>query len=244
MEDREPLQLFDNVEDRIEEQKPEQTGEENQELEKYDTKELEESNDIQDKTEKLLEEEESTPTKEDFDLNDSVKRMEEKLETLTELFEKRIQYTDHEEKTLDRMHKELQIYKNDLYTQLISPVLQDIIQVRDSITRMTDFYLQKPEGEQAIPNQTFSMYAVDLQDILEKHNVEVYQSNTGDKYTPVRQKVLEKTKTNNEDLHGKISETLTCGYSYKGRILSPERVNVYFYEQAPETEKSEVEENV
>lgn len=50
--------------------------------------------------------------------------------------------------------------------------------------RVSAVYSAKPESGQDIPKKTFSEYTYDLQDILEKNNVEIYRSQTGDDFTP------------------------------------------------------------
>ena len=175
---------------------------------------------------------------------ESQQHLLERLEALDALFNARIMHTDHEEKIVDQMHKELQKYKEDMYAQLVRPILLDVIEVRDSIMRMAAAYLAKPEGEQNIPNKTFSDYAYDLQDILEKNSVEIYRSKSGDDFTPIKQRVIKKVATPDESLHGKVAESLSCGYSYNGRTISAEKITVYFYEKpVKENENSEVIEN-
>lgn len=153
------------------------------------------------------------------------------IEDLKELFNKRIMHADYEDKIIDQMHAELLKYREDLYAQLIRPVLLDIIEVRDSIMRIAGTYRKKPEGEQDIPNKMFGDYAYDLQDILEKNNVEIYREDNGDEFVPVRHRAIKKEITYDESLHGKIAESLSCGYSYDGRVISAEKVSVYFYEK-------------
>ncbi len=168
----------------------------------------------------------------------------EQIESLNKLFNTRIMHTNHEEKVVDQMHKELQKYKEDIYAQLVRPILLDVIDVRDSIIRMTATYLAKPEGEQNIPNKIFSDYAFDLQDILEKNNVVIYRSKAGDEFTPIKQRVVKKVATSEEALHGKVSESLSCGYSYNGRTISAEKITMYYYEKPVEkTENCGVIEN-
>jgi len=123
-------------------------------------------------------------------LLEAQKTMSEKIDELEKLFNARILHTDHEEKIVDRMHKELQQYKDDMYAQLVRPILMDVIEMRDSIMRIAATYMAKPEGERDIPNKTFSDYAYDLQDILEKNSVEIYRSKSGDEFVPVRQRVI------------------------------------------------------
>lgn len=190
-----------------------------------------------------VEETEVQPDKLDKVL-ESQQHLLERLEALDALFNARIMYTDHEEKIVDQMHKELQKYKEDMYAQLVRPILLDVIEARDSIMRMAAAYLAKPEGEQNIPNKTFSDYAYDLQDILEKNSVEIYRSKSGDDFTPIKQRVIKKVVTPDESLHGKVAESLSCGYSYNGRTISAEKITVYFYEKpVEENENSEVIEN-
>lgn len=190
-----------------------------------------------------VEETEVQPDKLDKVL-ESQQQLLERLEALDALFNARIMHTEHEEKIVDQMHKELQKYKEDMYSQLVRPILLDVIEVRDSIMRLAAAYLAKPEGEQNIPNKTFSDYAYDLQDILEKNSVEIYRSKSGDDFNPIKQRVIKKVPTNDESLHGKVAESLSCGYSYNGRTISAEKITVYYYEKSIETnENSEVIKN-
>lgn len=168
----------------------------------------------------------------------------EQITALTDTFNNKIMHSTHEEKIVDQMHKELQRYKEDMYAQLVRPILLDVIEVRDSIMRVSAVYRAKSEGEQDIPNKTFSDYAYDLQDILEKNNVEIYRSQTGDDFTPIKQRAVKKVSTPNQSLHGKIAESISCGYSYNGRTISAEKVSIYYYEEPAENdEKSGVIEN-
>ncbi len=147
--------------------------------------------------------EELTPDK--FDkIVETQKKILESVESLHSLFNARIMHTNYEEKIVDQMHKELQKYKEDMYSQLVRPILLDVIEVRDSIMRMAATYLAKPEGEQNIPNKIFSDYAYDLQDILEKNSVEIYRSKLGDDFTPIKQRIVKKVVTTDESLHGNI----------------------------------------
>lgn len=170
-------------------------------------------------------------------LLDATTTISQRLDDLSETFKTKIMFSEHEEKIVDEMHKELQKYKEDMYAQLVRPILLDIIEVRDSIIRIGAVYRAKPDGQQDIPNKTFSDYALDLQDILEKNNIEIYQSSRGGRYVPVRQRVVKKVATTDQALHGMIEESLSCGYSYNGRTISPEKVIVYIYEQPANNEK-------
>lgn len=168
----------------------------------------------------------------------------EEMGKLNERFDARIMHVDYEEKIVDNMHKELQKHKDDLYFQFVRPILMDIIEVRDSIMRMSAAYLLKSEGERDIPNETFSGYSFDLQDILEKNSVEIYRSEQGEEFTPVKQTIIKKIETEDPSSHGKVAESYSCGYSYNGRTISAEKIAIYcFKESSKNNENSEVIEN-
>lgn len=189
-------------------------------------------------------EEKSAANEQLIQVIETQQRLLDGIEELNKLFNARIMRTDHEEKIVDRMHSELQKYKEDMYAQLIRPILMDIIEVRDSIMRISAAFLAKPEGEQNIPNKTFADYAYDLQDILERNSIEIYRSNPGDDFAPLKQRVIKKLATADESLHGKVAESHSCGYSYNGRTISAEKITVYFYEKpVEENMNSEVIEN-
>lgn len=165
--------------------------------------------------------------------------LSEQISMMETLFSKRIMHTDYEDKIIDQMHSELHRYKKDLYSQLIRPILLDVIEVRDSIMRNAVMYLAKPEGEQSIPNNMFATYACDLQNILEKNNVEIYRSKNGDPFVPLQQRIIKKEITENESLHGRIAESLSSGYSYGGRVISAEKVSIYLYQKTEENESED-----
>lgn len=167
----------------------------------------------------------------DDDILQNITDLSAKIDSLNELFSEKIQHMEQKGKVIDQMHKELQKYKDDIYSQVLRQVLLDIIEVRDSILRITNFYLKKPEGERDIPNETFAGYAFDIQDILEKNGVEIYESSSEDSFSPVKQRVIKKIVTGNSELHGKVAESLSSGYNYNGRTISAEKIAVYYYEE-------------
>lgn len=164
----------------------------------------------------------------------SIDELSKKMDEMNTLFAQKIQHTTHEEKIVDQMHAELQKYKDDMYSQLVRPILMDIIEMRDSILRMSKSYTTKPESEQSIPLKVFSDYAYDVQDILEKNNITIYECAEGDSFSPIKQRAVKKIETSVQELHGKVAESLNPGYDYLGKIISPEKVAVYFYKESEE----------
>lgn len=175
---------------------------------------------------------EASPAEQLAALTEAVSALSGKMEEMNTLFIKKIQHTAHEEQIVDKMHAELQRYKEDMYAQLVRPILLDIIEMRNSILRMARVYEAKPEGEQNIPLKTFRDYSYDIQDILEKNNISIYESKEGDSFSPAKQRVLKKLETPAEELHGRIAESLSPGYDYLGKTIAPEKVAVYIYKDS------------
>lgn len=155
-----------------------------------------------------------------------------KLDELTKLFERKILVSASQDKIIASMHKELEEYKNDLYFNMIKPILDDIINTRDSILRISRTNIDK--GLTEIPIKTLSDYSFDLEEILIKNGVEVFARSEDDEFSPQEAQLVEKVYTNDESLNHKIAKVLSDGYKYNDRILSRQRVNVYFYKEDKE----------
>lgn len=166
----------------------------------------------------------------------ALSELSEKMDQMNMLFTQKIQHTTHEEKIVDQMHAELQKYKDDMYAQLLRPILLDIIEIRESIRRVSASFASKPEEERVVPLKTFSDYTFDIQDVLEKNNINIYDSKEGDDFSALKQRAIKKITTPVEELHGKIAESLSSGYEYMGKTISPEKVVVYVYQKSETTE--------
>ncbi len=158
---------------------------------------------------------------------EALEKLSGNVEQLEKKFDAKIMHTAHEEQIVDKMHAELQRYKEDMYSQLVRPILQDMIEIRDSILRVSGTYANKSKEEQFIPLGTFSGYSYDIEEILCKNNINIYKSKEGEDYTPIRQRVVRKVETKDEALHGKIAVSLSDGYEYMGKPISPEKIAVY-----------------
>lgn len=165
-----------------------------------------------------------------------LRELNDKIDQMNQLFNQKILHTTHEEKIVDQMHAELQKYKDDMYAQLVRPILIDIIEIRESIRRVSGSFAMKPEEERFVPLKTFSDYTYDIQDVLEKNNIAIYDSKEGDDFNALKHRAIKKVTTPVEELHGKIAESLSSGYEYLGKTISPEKVVVYVYQKPENTE--------
>ena len=59
----------------------------------------------------------------------------------------------------------------------------------------------------------------------------------GDLFEPLKQRLIKKILTQDETMHGRVAESLSCGYSYKGRAISSEKIAVFFLEKEQEEKR-------
>ena len=239
-------------------------SEEKDELEKTDNseEEMKQENEpdeadkpVEEKVEKEENEEElesETAEQEEADKNDDSKSDENKLEkilrnieeidgkveVLNDLFLKKIQSIEFEKKTTDRLYKELQEYKNDMYFQLIKPVVMSLVSLRESMKKNLKSFGVMSEEEKS---EILQSYIEEVEIILENNDIEIYETNIeNDSYVDVKkQKIIKKIETPYEQLHGKIENVLSSGYKYKEKIISPEKVEVNIYKKPEEDLKGE-----
>ena len=189
---------------------------------------------------------------EETDKNDNSKNDENKLEKILEniedingkveilnnLFLKKIQSIEFEKKTTDKLYKELQEYKNDMYFQLIKPIVMSLVSIRESMKKNLKSFGAMSEEEKS---EILQSYIEEVEIILENNDIEIYETNMeNDSYVDVKkQKIIKRKEIPYEQLHGKIENILSSGYKYKDKIISPEQVEVNIYKKPEEDLKGE-----
>lgn len=170
---------------------------------------------------------------------EEIKALNEKIANLNNMFLKKIQSMEFEKNVVNDLHKELQGYKDDLYFKLIKPTLMDLIDMKNSFKRGIENFSQKTEAEKINFLETF-IFEIDT--ILEKNDIEIYETDITNEqnFDVKKQKIVEKIETDKKENHGKVFKVKSNGYIYKGRVISPEKVEVYVYnEKAKEELKGE-----
>ncbi len=165
----------------------------------------------------------------------------QKLMELEKLFEERIAHTTFEEQSRVNMHKELQQYKEGMYGRIMQPLLMDIIALREDMLKTVSWLEKKSPEERIVSLEDFAEYPKgELSWLLEKYDVNSYQSEAGSEFSAHRHKAVKTLATDKKDEHGKIAFSLSNGYKYNDRVIYTERVVRYVYEEpnAAETEEN------
>ena len=171
-------------------------------------------------------------------LSEQIEDLNKKMDEMKELFSRKILSIDFEKETANRLHKELQKYKNDIYFKFTKPLIMDLIGIRESMRGNIKNFNNKTDEDKL---KLFQSYIEEIQIILENNDIEIYETDTDvDKNVNVKkQKIIKKIETPYEELHGKIFNVSSNGYMYKGRVISPEKVEVNIYKKTTEELKGE-----
>ena len=163
---------------------------------------------------------------------EEIQDLNEKMDVMNDTVSQKILNMDFEKNIADKLHKELQGYKNDLYFQLIKPLIMDLINMRERMRKAVKHF-SKETGEKKV--EMLESYVEEIETILENNNIEIYETKKEkDNYKIKKQRIVKQIKTSDEKSHGKICNILTNGYIYteKNKIIFPEKVEVYVYKNS------------
>ncbi len=148
-----------------------------------------------------------------------------KLDSLHTLFEREIRAEATREKVVDRLHAELQEYKQDLLLNVLRPVFVDLIQLHDDIGKIV-------ESRQAVEGETGGLLALmrgfqqGIEDILYRQGVEPFY-NEDQAFDPRRQRAVATTPTEDPAANKTISARHRKGFRAGEKIIRPEIVSVF-----------------
>ena len=167
---------------------------------------------------------------------ENIENINTKLDGMNELFWKKIQSTSFEKEIADKLHKEIQEYRNDLHFQLIKPLIFDLINMKESMKRGLGNFKEKTDEEKL---KLLQSYIEEIEMILDNNNIEIYDTKNEENldFDGKKQKIIKKIDTSDKQLDGKIYNILSSGYMYKGKVIFPEKVEVYIHQKDEENDK-------
>lgn len=165
----------------------------------------------------------------DKDIKINLTYIDERFSQMQEAINLISENVNDKNKILNDLSNQIKEFKSDIEQKITSSIFKELISMRDSIIRVGKVYESKADEEKNIPLDVFTSYSYDLQNIFENNGFEIYESNIGDKFIPGRQSAIKRILTENEEQHGTIAESVCNGYALNGKIISAERVSVYYY---------------
>ncbi len=150
--------------------------------------------------------------------------LHQKMDALGVAFEREVRAEATREKIVDRLHAELQDYKQDLVLSLMKPVFLDLIQLHDDVGKMMP---SQAEGDTSSANTSaLADVRQAIEDILYRQGVEPFRSE-GEDFDARRQRAVTTVPTEDPAQARKVALRLRAGFASGDRVIRPEIVSVF-----------------
>jgi molecular chaperone GrpE len=151
-----------------------------------------------------------------------------RLDTLRAIFERELRAEETRERVIDRLHAELQEYKQDLLLKVQRPIFLDLIQLHDDVGKMIEARKASDAGteqtEAVRPILTSIQTAIE--DILYRQGVEPFVLD-GNEFDPRKQRVISTQSTEEPALNKTVAARLRKGFIAGDKLIRPEIVSVF-----------------
>jgi molecular chaperone GrpE len=156
-------------------------------------------------------------------------RVSEAIAALGEGLNRKIRAESTREKVVDRLHAELQEYKQGLLLGILRPVFVDLIQLHDDMGKMVAAQ-GEPEAEVARLLDLIRGFQQGIEDILYRQGVEPFTV-ADDAFDPRRQRALSTVPTHEPSLNKRVANRLRKGFQAGDKVIRPEMVTVYSHKE-------------
>lgn len=145
------------------------------------------------------------------------------IEGLQKKFDEKIAVDEHKNGLFDKLYKERDEYKNDLYGKLLRPFIMGSIEIINDLR----LYISKMDTYDAERSLNYlKTLPDDIVELLGNNGVELY-SEESETFNPRTQRAKKIVSTEDASLNNSIAERIEKGYSWNGVVLRPEMVAVY-----------------
>jgi molecular chaperone GrpE (heat shock protein) len=158
------------------------------------------------------------------------------LAALQNEFAGKLKYDAHKDEIIDKLHQELQEYKQDIVKKHILSIVLDVVKVADDIRKWIT-YFRSLDVSQRDPVKLFRYLEAipsDLEDIFYWQGVKPYTNKEG-LFDPARQRTIKKVFTGDISKDKTIAKSLRPGYEWEGKVIRQEMVAVYVYTEEKES---------
>jgi molecular chaperone GrpE len=154
--------------------------------------------------------------------------IEHRFTLLQTVFDREVRAEATRERIVDRLHAELQEYKQDLLLKVQRPIFIDLIQLHDDIGKITE----AQAGDEPVSADTvrgiLQSVRTAIEDTLYRQGVEPFQ-NEGDGFDPRRQRSVTTVPTRELERNKSVAARLRSGFQAGDKLVRPEIVSVYTF---------------
>lgn len=157
-----------------------------------------------------------------------------RIDALRSTFERELRAEANRERVIDRLHAELQDYKQDLLLKVQRPIFVDLIQLHDDVGKMAA--ARPPSDTESEGSSSFRGILESIQtaieDILYRQGVEPFALESCE-FDPRRQRALATTATDDPTLNKTVASRIRKGFAAGEKLIRPELVSVFLLRQTP-----------
>ena len=157
-----------------------------------------------------------------------------RIDALRSTFERELRAETNRERVVDRLHAELQDYKQDLLLKLQRPIFVDLIQLHDDVGKMIAARASADSDAlgPASFRGTLESIQTAIEDILYRQGVEPFSLESGE-FDPRRQRALSTSPTDDPALNKTVAARIRKGFAAGEKLIRPELVSVFLFRPSP-----------
>jgi molecular chaperone GrpE len=173
-----------------------------------------------------------------LDLMDAIKGLGDhlgrRLDALQTTFDRELRAEASRERVVDRLHAELQEYKQDFLLKVQRPIFVDLIQLHDDIGKMIDARALSDVAPEKSTNLRGILEPIQtaIEDILYRQGVERFTID-GTEFDPRKQRAISTQPTDDSALNKRVAARLRPGFCAGDKLIRPEIVTVFTFRPAP-----------
>jgi molecular chaperone GrpE (heat shock protein) len=171
-----------------------------------------------------------------IDLQHHLDAIQAQMVQLQDEFSGKIKYDEHKDEIIDKLHQELQEYKQDIVKKHILSIVLDVVKVADDIRKWIT-YFKSLDVSQRDPVKLFRYLEAipsDLEDIFYWQGVRPYTNKKG-AFDPAKQRAMKKINTDDISKDKTVAKSLRPGYEWEDKVIRQEMVAVYVYKDEKES---------
>jgi molecular chaperone GrpE len=157
-----------------------------------------------------------------------------RLDLLQTTFERELRAEASRERVVDRLHAELQDYKQDFLLKVQRPIFIDLIQLHDDIGKMIDTRKSSEQDSERAGDLRGVLAPIQtaIEDILYRQGVEPFAVE-GTDFDPRKQRAVSTQPTDDPALNKQVATRLRKGFCSGDKLIRPEIVTVFTFRPAP-----------
>ncbi len=151
--------------------------------------------------------------------------LERRLDGIQTILDREVRAEATRERVVDRLHAELQEYKQDLLLKVQRPIFVDLIQLHDDIGKMIEA-MGDADSDDAGPHRMhLQSIQTALEDVLYRQGVEPFTVET-DHFDARRQRAIATVPVDDANLNKTVAARVRKGFQAGDKLIRPELVTV------------------